>query len=82
MTPGYLPRSLPSGLWIVQIDTHMIMPGEALHYTLDISLALAASTSSEAPRLQRPGKPPQRGAGWYRGGAMIRTCGSPSGRVT
>ena len=26
-TPGYVPGSLPAGPWIVQIDTHMIMPG-------------------------------------------------------
>jgi hypothetical protein len=35
-SPGFLPGPLPPGEWIAQLDTHMIMPGEPLRYTLDI----------------------------------------------
>ena len=31
-TPGYAPGPLPTGPWIVQIDTHMILPGEPCRY--------------------------------------------------
>jgi hypothetical protein len=60
-TPGYLPGSLPSGPWIAQIDTHMIMPGEALRYSLDITIAEEANVRSETTRLPQVGRPPRRG---------------------
>ena len=37
-TPGYFPGSLPEGVWTVEVDTHMVMPGEIVHYTLDVTL--------------------------------------------
>jgi hypothetical protein len=81
-TPGYVPGSLPAGPWIVQIDTHMIMPGRAVHYPLDITIAEGASVGSERPRLQQAGKPPQRGAGWYRGDLHSHTHHSDAGERT
>ena len=37
-TPGYQPGSLPAGQWLVEIDTHMIMPGEPCHYHSRVSV--------------------------------------------
>jgi hypothetical protein len=67
-TPGYLPGSCSAGTWTVQIDTHMIMPGEDVHYELDIDIGENARGEIEnlaASRTRR--KDPLRGAGWYRG---------------
>jgi hypothetical protein len=35
-TPGYEPGPLHPGEWVAQIDTHMIMPGEPVRYTLSL----------------------------------------------
>jgi len=37
-TPGYVPGPLPSGVWNVQIGTHLIMPGEDVRYWLDVAI--------------------------------------------
>src|SRR5262245_4953274 len=37
-TPGYRPGPLPAGPWLVEIDTHMVLPGEPCRYRLTISL--------------------------------------------
>ncbi len=68
-TPGYLPGHLPAGEWIAQIDTHMIMPGEAVRYRLEVTTTEGASAQSETTILPKAHvlKTPQRGAGWYRG---------------
>lgn len=42
-TPGYLPGELPAGRWTIEIDTHMVMPGEECRYTLDVEARPAAS---------------------------------------
>ena len=36
-TPGYLPGPLPAGNWVVQLDTHMVMPGAACRYELAVA---------------------------------------------
>ncbi len=36
-TPGYLAGHLPAGEWNAQIDTHMILPGLPVSYTLEVS---------------------------------------------
>lgn len=74
-TPGYAPGPLPAGEWIVQLDTHMIMPGEAVSYELDIDLtegageraAAAADTVTTAAPTAHLAPQPLRGPGWYRG---------------
>ncbi len=57
-TPGYLAGPLPAGEWIVQLDTHRIMPGEPVRYTVDIDIA---STSP----LTSPSAPPLKGEGSF-----------------
>lgn len=68
-TPGYIPGPLLAGEWIVQLDTHMIMPGAPLHYALDVTLhdqiaaVMPPATRANPPRANLP----VRGPGWYRG---------------
>jgi hypothetical protein len=73
-TPGYLPGPLPAGRWIVQIDTHMIMPGEPVHYHLDVSVSAGAradlrpdAATAAPPPAARAVARPGRGPGWRRG---------------
>ena len=90
-TPGYLagrvPGSLPAGEWTVQIDTHMIMPGEPVRYWLDVSISKRAEATSAAPAsVMRSGGMPQpgvgRGPGWYRGDLHSHTNHSDAGERT
>lgn len=39
-TPGYLPGPVLPGTWTVQVDTHLVMPGEPLRYELDVWVLL------------------------------------------
>src|SRR5262245_12943290 len=73
-TPGYLPGPLPAGQWLVEIDTHMIMPGEPCRYRLEIVI----SATPEPPPLLEPirsqvATPAGRGPGWYRGDLHAHT---------
>lgn len=74
-TPGYQPGPLPSGQWTVEIDTHMIMPGEPCTYQLEIVIR----TSPDMPPVQsrsdvlRRDTPAGRGPGWYRGDLHAHT---------
>lgn len=80
-TPGYLPGPLPAGEWIVQIDTHRVMPGEAVHYWLDVTLTENASTESKTGLWPQAlaGKTARQGAGWYRGDLHSHTNHSDAG---
>ena len=74
-TPGYRPGALPPGRWLVEIDTHMIMPGAPCHYRLDISAQVEPGPAGDPP----PPLAPQatgRGAGWYRGDLHAHTLHS------
>lgn len=82
-TPGYLPGPLPAGDWIVQIDTHRILPGAPLYYTLTVEIGVVdalAPTSVMSPG--RPGAVVRRGAGWYRGDLHSHTNHSDAGERT
>jgi len=37
-TPGYWPGPLAAGEWVAQVDTHMVMPGETVSYTLEVTV--------------------------------------------
>ena len=82
-TPGYLPGPLPAGEWQVQIDTHMIMPGEPVHYWLDVTLTESAGAEQYpiVPASARPNLP-LRGPGWYRGDLHSHTHHSDAGERT
>jgi hypothetical protein len=78
-TPGYLPGPLPPGEWTAEIDTHMVLPGQPVHYTLDVTTEKDARTEkrmhtpADAPRSETPAP---RGAGWYRGDLHTHTVHS------
>ena len=65
-TPGYFPGPVPAGTWTVEIDTHMIMPGESVQYTLDVTLTAGAAGAFVAPRKRVPVVARSQ-PGWYRG---------------
>lgn len=64
-TPGYRGGPVPAGEWIAQLDTHMIMPGELLTYTLTVTCEVGESTA--APELPAPMPAATGGPGWLRG---------------
>ncbi len=72
-TPGYAPGPLPPGRWSVQIDTHMILPGEPCRYQLEISADVETdSTEQDLPSALAPDAPgfahiANPNPGWYRG---------------
>ncbi len=75
-TPGYLPGSLDAGEWTIQIDTHMVMPGDVVQYDLEINLIKPERLSHPAPPLSLA--PARRrvlrpGSGWYRGDLHTHT---------
>ncbi len=79
-TPGYLPGALPAGEWIVEIDTHRIMPGAPLHYTLEVEIGAAGETVSTSATPQgKPGAVVRSGAGWFRGDLHSHTNHSDAG---
>jgi hypothetical protein len=78
-TPGYLPGPLPAGEWVVELDTHMIMPGEPLCYQLTVELS-AGPALADMPQSQRVVRAAQRGAGWYRGDLHTHTSHSDGAR--
>lgn len=65
-TPGYFSGPLPAGTWSVEVDTHMIMPGETVSYTLVVTLTEGAAGESLAP-LERVPAIARSQSGWYRG---------------
>ena len=71
-TPGYVAGPLPAGTWTVEVDTHMIMPGEPVRYTLDVALTDGATTTAgvtDGSVLSHPRVPAvvRSEPGWYRG---------------
>jgi hypothetical protein len=77
-TPGYLPRRIRAGEWIAEIDTHMIMPGTPVHYSLDVRTTGddGAQTAAAPAPGRRARAASSRGAGWYRGDLHSHTCHS------
>lgn len=79
-TPGYRPGPLPPGLWMIEIDTHMILPDEPCQYKLEIT----AETNREPVRTIRAREDAvenavrftDRGTGWYRGDLHTHTVHS------
>ena len=82
-TPGYLPGPLPAGEWMIQIDTHRILPGAPLHYTLDVEIGVAdAAIAAPATPQGKPGAVVRREAGWVRGDLHSHTNHSDAGDRT
>ncbi len=78
-TPGYLPGPLTPGIWFVQVDTHMIMPGAPCHYELTVDVAYAHAgdeAAASAPPVVSARREPDRGPGWFRGDLHSHTVHS------
>jgi hypothetical protein len=82
-TPGYLSGPLTAGEWIVQIDTHRILPGAPLRYTIDIEIG-ASEPVAPAPIAAhgKPGAVVRTTPGWYRGELHSHTDHSDAGDRT
>ena len=79
-TPGYLPGALPAGEWIVEIDTHRILPGAPLHCTLEVEIGVAGDPVAALVTPQgKPGAVVRSGAGWFRGDLHSHTDHSDAG---
>lgn len=81
-TPGYRAGPLPAGVWTVEIDTHMVMPGEPCRYELEVALAPGGGSppASTAPAPAGSAAPPaKQGPGWYRGDLHTHTVHSDAG---
>ena len=77
-TRGYLLGALPAGEWIVQVDTHMVLPDTPVHYTLEVTAesdeAVAAVPAARpVPDFSRVLNP---NPGWYRGDLHCHTLHS------
>ncbi|HHY57926.1 MAG TPA: CehA/McbA family metallohydrolase [Chloroflexi bacterium] len=82
-TPGYLPGPLPAGEWSVQIDTHRILPGAPLHYTVEVEIeATDDLTAVSASPQGKPGMVARCEAGWYRGDLHSHTDHSDADQRT
>jgi hypothetical protein len=73
-TPGYLPGPLPVGVWDAVIDTHMVVPGAACRYTLEIQTT--DEPVAEPPPPPTPPSVKTPGRGWYRGDLHAHTIHS------
>ncbi len=85
-TPGYLAGPLPAGVWTAQLDTHMLLPGPACTYRLEIMIDATTSVTPETgdtltgvgrvdqnPRFDTVSNP---APGWYRGDLHAHTIHS------
>ena len=77
-TPGYLPGPLPAGDWVVQLATHMVMPGAVCRYELVVvidhdEVSPAVANTLPTPRFDRTvdSRP-----GWYLGDLHAHTVHS------
>ncbi|MEZ4732301.1 MAG: CehA/McbA family metallohydrolase [Caldilineaceae bacterium] len=83
-TRGYLIGALPPGEWTVQVDTHMVLPGEPVRYMLEVkaeadATGAATATSRPVPDFSRVLNPHR---GWYRGDLHCHTLHSDASWTT
>ncbi|MFN8420555.1 MAG: CehA/McbA family metallohydrolase [Anaerolineae bacterium] len=69
-TPGFTSGAITAGRWQIDIDSHMVLPGEPLRYTLTIS---GSSDPQSAAPTWTSSITASRGAGWYRGNLHSHT---------
>ncbi len=86
-TPGYAPGPLPAGPWIVQIDTHMILPGQPCRYELRVDAEIEPDSSDQTQPSESTAPPAvphfahiaNPNPGWYRGDLHAHTIHSDAG---
>ena len=68
-TPGFLPGPLPAGDWVVQLETHMVMPGAACAYHLEVSVdqGEVPPEAADTPPVPRFDRVADHRSGWYLG---------------
>jgi hypothetical protein len=83
-TRGYLPGALPAGEWTVQIDTHMVLPGDPVNYTLDVTVECdPANTITPVERVKPDfSRVVNPNPGWYRGDLHSHTLHSDASWTT
>jgi len=69
---GFFPGPLPPGRWTVELDTHMIVPGSTISYSLGVWLS-SESQVEVRPRLRFPRPACRQGPDWYRGDLHVHT---------
>ncbi len=76
-TPGYLPGPVRPGEWLVEIDVHMVLPGEPCRYWLDIATApLSGPEGGAIPPHPASAAAVTGRPGWYRGDLHTHTIHS------
>ncbi|MCY4376088.1 MAG: CehA/McbA family metallohydrolase [Spirochaetaceae bacterium] len=77
-TPGFLPGSLPAGDWVVQLETHMVMPGTACTYRIAVAIDHGAGppAAAETPPAPRFDRVADHRSGWYLGDLHAHTVHS------
>ena len=72
-TPGYFAGPLPHGEWVVELDTHMILPGQPVTYSLEVSVAEGAAVPPPEGVTSARDAALVRGPGWFRGDLHTHT---------
>ena len=77
-TPGFLAGPLPAGDWVVQLETHMVMPGAACDYEVSVAIdhGEAPPDSVETPPAPRFDQVADHRSGWYLGDLHAHTVHS------
>ena len=77
-TPGFLPGSLPPGDWVVQLETHMVMPGAACTYRIEVAIdhGEALPEVVDTPPVPRFDRVADHRSGWYLGDLHAHTVHS------
>lgn len=63
-SPGYTPDAIEPGAWVIEIDTHRILPPGNIKYSLTVEMHETETTGATFPAAKATDP---RGPGWYRG---------------
>ncbi len=73
-TPGFSAGPLLPGRWVLEVQTHLVLPGAPLNYRAEIRLAEGSGAVEPARLPSFPWQPPlRRGPGWFRGDLHTHT---------
>lgn len=83
-TRGYLLGALPAGEWTLQIDTHMVLPGDPVNYTVEITTESDPATTITPVARVKPdfSRVVNPNPGWYRGDLHSHTLHSDASWTT
>ena len=77
-TPGFLAGPLPAGDWVVQLETHMVMPGAACDYEVAVAIdhGEVPPDPVDTPPAPRIAQFVDHRSGWYLGDLHAHTVHS------